>query len=370
MIENFNFISIKDPHFMFGFEPPRQRIKYIFEKDIDSKIDFIIDYGVKNNINILILTGDIFEVYKSSKWNFSQHFLENKKRLLKLKKQFTIYSIAGNHDFLDGNENINNSIFQELVELKIIKYFNNKSFKFLNKLKNKTIEIHGVDYFKQREKVIEKIQNINNSIQKDINEEYHIIMLHSNVLPGKAKTSDEFFVSDFTYGDLLKYNKINMWLLGHFHKGYPTEKKDNVYFINNWNLTRIAATNYVLEEEHTPEFEDVKINFNDFNDVLTKTIKIPIRSFKESFVTTKEEKKEIIIDEIIDVKLSNLTNIKHGDKKNELQILEELSVSLKKEMIKNINNEEKYEILKENLKDEEIPLIIDKAYDKLKKHLD
>ncbi len=124
MQNSFNFLLIKDPHFMFGF---RNNIrKHGWEHDIDSKINQIISYAETNSIKYIFFTGDVFEKSKKKDWSLNQ-LQQNKKRLKRFKKAgIEIYSNAGNHDFFDGRESIEGTAFGEMVDLGLINYIGSK----------------------------------------------------------------------------------------------------------------------------------------------------------------------------------------------------------------------------------------------------
>ena len=96
-----DLISIKDPHLNFGFA---NRIRHDANSDLINKHQFVRDYCIKNNIDKLIMTGDVTDTNDEKKWSFRQYFL-NKKKLTKYRDPgIGLFSTAGNHDMFDGTE--------------------------------------------------------------------------------------------------------------------------------------------------------------------------------------------------------------------------------------------------------------------------
>ena len=120
MIPSFEFIFIKDPHFMYGFRNNIRRPGW--EKVIDDKLDQIINYAKENNIKYIFFAGDVFEKNRKKDWSFNQ-LQQNKMRLKLFKKAgLEIYTNMGNHDYFDGRETIEDTVFGEMVEIGLLNY--------------------------------------------------------------------------------------------------------------------------------------------------------------------------------------------------------------------------------------------------------
>lgn len=286
-----DFISIKDPHMNFGFA---NGIRYDANSDMANKHTFVRDYCVKNNINKVIMTGDVTDTNDEKKWTFKQYFL-NKKELLKYKNDgINIYSVAGNHDMFNGMEKTDETVFGELVKEEVINYITktNMNYNFEIDGKQKDIIVFGVDYSKHKEVVEKGLARIN---EMDYNKGniVKIVVLHSHVTPA------EIAATDFTYEYLLKtYRDIDMFICGHYHGGFPTQSfykknedgSDNttghVTFINNWSFQRVVRDYYNEMDVHTPELERVKIGwsvaYNSFVCSCEK-ITIPHKSYNDAF---------------------------------------------------------------------------------------
>ena len=279
-----DFISIKDPHLSFGFQ---NRIRYDYENNVISKIDFVADYIATHNIRKVIMTGDIIDSSYEDKWSFKKYRV-NKRQFQKLADHATLYSNVGNHDYFHGFENTENTIFGELCDEGIVtnltknKIYENVS----NDWGEYNIIIQGIDYHLCNEQTMIELDNFNEL--KTTAPTFKVVVLHSNVTPKEVE-----HITDFTYAKLAEsYKDIDMFICGHYHLGYPTKTiargtdlKDAT-FINNWNLIRVVRDYEVEMGDHTPEFEHVSINY-DFTTkkfvVMRATIQVPHKPYDETF---------------------------------------------------------------------------------------
>ena len=275
----FELISIKDPHFAFGFA---NRIRYDYENDVSRKIDFIKAYVEKNNVKHIIMTGDIIDSSYEDKWSFKKYRV-NKRKFQYLAESAQLHSNVGNHDYFHGFENTEDTIFGEMIDEKILSNLT------LNPIcihsGAASLIIQGIDYSFNQENVEVELAKFN---AVNIND-YHfkIAVLHSNVTPNEVD-----HITDFTYGTLAeKYGDIDMFICGHYHLGYPTKtiarpNGKNCTFVNNWNLVRVVRDYEVEMGDHTPEFEHIKILWDatdkQFN-LLRATVEVPHRTYEETF---------------------------------------------------------------------------------------
>ena len=344
MEETIEFLSIKDPHFRFGFNPPSNRTNNFFE-EIDNKIDQLISYGKKHNITNLIITGDINDEYNSLKWKFTKNYLENKKRIEKLSQQFKIYSNAGNHDFLDGKETITNSPFEEYYKQNLIKYFNNKKIIIQNKTKDKQIYFYGLDYSKEKSKTIEQLKKIETEL-KNKKPLFSIVLLHIGVVPYNKEKDIENIFTDLNYQKLNELiPSVSLIINGHYHKGFQTQKLNNQTFINNWAFTRLSMDKYSISKEHVPEFEHITFNLTT-KQLTTKTIQLNVVPFEKAFIQKTEIESELNKHKI-DVSFDNIKKINDTDKKNEKQIFNEIKNEIEEKLFKEIQHTNKEKIIKD-----------------------
>lgn len=280
------FISIKDPHYNFGFA---NRIRYTHQEDILAKNDFIRKYCKDHKISNIIATGDLTDTNEELKWSFNQ-YVANKNELLKFKNDnIKIWSVAGNHDMFNGMARTTNTVFGEFVREGVIEYITSKPIEFNFNDQNgisRSVIIYGIDYSKHKENTQIKLKDIN---QHKDSSSLCMVVFHSHCTPS------EIAVTDFTYESLLKdYPNIDGFICGHYHGGFPTgvyykedgQQKDHVLVINNWSMQRVVRDYYNEMDVHTPEFEHVKIGWsvaiNNFI-VSRETIRIPHKPYGETF---------------------------------------------------------------------------------------
>ena len=280
--------SIKDPHMNFGFA---NRIRYDHQLDLSNKLNFLNNWAKQNNVQDLIMTGDVTDTNEEKKWSFNQ-YVTNKDELLKFKENnITLWSPAGNHDMFNGLNQTTKTVFGEFVREEVINYLTTKplykSFKTPTGV-IKNIMVYGVDYSKHKELVQAKLSEINQVVNNGLK----IVVFHSHCTPS------EIAITDFTYEELVKtYNDIDVFICGHYHGGFPTYtffKKDSsgkdtsshVTIINNWSFQRVVRDYYNEMDIHTPEFEHIKIGWShstgDFI-ISTETIKVPCKKYEDAF---------------------------------------------------------------------------------------
>jgi DNA repair exonuclease SbcCD nuclease subunit len=330
-----DLVFIKDPHTLIGFPFPANRFE-TFHDEIAKKWEFILNYCEKNSINQLITTGDMYDKMNISQWDM-KIFIKNKEFLEMIKEKLggnSLISIRGNHDQFNGQTQNKNSVFGLFVELGLIDYFGDENDINCKEyvLDNKKIKMYGFDYKNTNQELYDKIETFS------FDADYNIAVTHSAVVD-VANGKENFDCVGYDY--LIKQNKnVNMWVLGHYHKGYETKFHKNTYFINPWNLTRLARVDYVLSDEHVPEFVHVKFSIqNGMLDVNVKNIKIPCLKYKEVFKSDTATTTEMLINEF-----TFFTKLEEEVKENfdEFSQLEELKNS-------NRISKEVFDIIKENL---------------------
>jgi len=273
-MESFEYIMVKDPHFMFGF---RNNIrKHGWEKAIDRKLQQIIDYAKTKGIINIIFTGDVFEKSKRSAWSFSQ-FQANKSRLQKFKDAgLLIYSNIGNHDYFSGYEGIQDTVFGEMVDLGLITYIGSGMRPAVFEVGSKKIGLFGIDHHQSDDKVIDELTRVSSYPDLD----YKVCTTHSNI------TSNKEIMTDFTYKHISTFD-INIINCGHWHLQPPEgaiQELNGTTFLNPWNLTRVSREYNVKLDEHVPSFIHASIIFIG-NEPQAKFIEIPltVQPFSEAF---------------------------------------------------------------------------------------
>jgi len=273
MTDSFEYLLVKDPHFMFGF---RNNIrKHGWERDIDYKIDQIINYAHDNSIEYLFFTGDIFEKNHKKDWSLKQ-FQENKKRLQRFyDAEIKIFSNAGNHDYFNGHEDITDTVFGEMVELNLITYVGKDPVPHRFTTPNgHEILLFGIDYHQSLTQVLDELDVVSNYKRQDPSASIKLLLIHSNI------TDKNIQLTDFTYDQLSQFD-IDVINCGHYHlvpEGGAIQEVNGTHFLNPWNLTRVSRDYAVKLDEHRPEFIHARINF----------VPDPIFDFQEIFLETKK----------------------------------------------------------------------------------
>ena len=288
MVPAFNFLLVKDPHFMFGFRSGVR--KHGWEKDIDAKIDQIIDYAVSNNIKYLFFTGDVFEKNKKKDWSFNQ-LQQNKNRLKRFKKNgIKVYSNMGNHDYFDGHETPEGTIFGEMVEAGLINYIGTGMPPVTVEItpaetfydEKKYFNLYGIDHHQSIDKILDELGRISSDPGAGIPKGVKMVLMHSNI------TDKNIRLTDFTYDQLSLYN-IDIVGCGHWHlmpECGPIAKVNDTYFLNPWNLTRVTRDYNVKLDEHRPAMIHGKvIPIGDEYSFEFKEIPIKFKPFSEAFNT-------------------------------------------------------------------------------------
>jgi len=271
----YSIISAKDPHLSLGF---LNRIRKHYLSDITNKFHFMSNYCIDHRINSTIFTGDIFDHSEEDKWSFKKYRLH--KRFLedyKHKSGTSIHSNVGNHDMFFGYEESDETVFGEMVYEGVI---NNIT---INPIQRLGLGIYGVDFSNDKDKIFQKLLEINNT-----NDKYKVAILHSNIAHNK-KEDDK--IIDFSYEHLAEsFKNIDMFICGHYHVGYPSTDflRTNgtiCKFINNWNLTRVVRDYETKLDEHTPEFEHIIFREVDGQIIAeNKTVQIPFIKFDDAFI--------------------------------------------------------------------------------------
>ncbi len=274
MVESFDYLMIKDPHFMFGFRSNIRKAKW--ENAIDDKLKQIIDYAKEHNIKNIFFTGDVFEKSKRVEWSFKQ-FQENKHRLEMFKTAgLDIYSNLGNHDMMDGRETVEDTVFGEMVDLGLINYVGSSMPPVVFDLNGKKIGLFGIDHHQSDEKVLDELERV--SVYPGL--DYKICSTHSNI------TSNKEIMTDFTYKHLSIFN-IDVINCGHWHLQPPEgaiQELNGTTFLNPWNLTRVSREYHTKMDEHIPSFIHAKIIFvGDEAQATFTEIPLKVLPFSEAF---------------------------------------------------------------------------------------
>jgi len=242
--EDFNILFIKDPHFKFGLKYPSGR-KETYFKEIEAKVNDLIRIGREKNITKLGIAGDIFDVKQPSLWS-GKAVTKNYSILQKLKEQFDIYTIAGNHDLIgSARSNKKESMYSHFVESGLLTDIHDKPKKFNG------VYLYGIDFNSDISQLKREIKAIDNQIKAIKIKEPKakaILMFHEHLYPNNLKDENErkFINSSFNYRYL--------------------------------GFTRLARSHYTLDGSHIPTavhlsikggktiYEDIPLIHKPFND--------------------------------------------------------------------------------------------------------
>ena len=299
------YITIKDPHFRFGLNRPIGRDES-FETDIISKIDEIITIAQHVDCYDVICTGDLFDIKAPSLYDLKV-LKANETVLNKFKAAgITLHSIAGNHDLPSSSiDRKHDSVYQYFAQHNII-----------NDIEaHKTEELCGYDYRTTTTELLDHLST---------DELSTIVVVHEHVFPDDV-TVPAGFDNHITYTQLIttlkrnKRSKCKVVVCGHLHKGYPLQEIDGILIINQWNLTRLARTEYALNNDHKPEIVIFEIDNGQLTDYTTHTLHS--RSPEQCFVQ-KEIERNLQLDVNIKSFISQVTSFN-----NETNITEQLNIT-------------------------------------------
>lgn len=226
----------------------------------------IIDFCIKENIEILLLSGDLYE-----RDYFTLNDINRFKELLDKLNYTKVFIIAGNHDYIDENSLYNKVIFKENVYI-----FKGEKFFDIDSLK---LRVHGLSW--------DKDKNIDKKLDFSIKEDYkNIILLH-----GSVDMEDEYF--PMTKKELEKLN-ADYIALGHIH--LPQKILKNAYYPGSpegLNFKEVGERGFILGEiEENLKIEFIKNNIRNYN-IIDYNIEpnMTIYNIKEDILNLLENKK-------------------------------------------------------------------------------
>lgn len=290
-MDKFGIIFVKDMHLRFGMKFPSGRKETYFE-EIEAKIDDLISIGKARNITKLAIAGDVFDIKQPSLWS-GKAVTKNHRILQKLNKQFTIYTIAGNHDLIgSARSNKKESMYSHFTDSGLLTDIHDKPQKFNN------VYLYGIDFNSDISRLKREIKAIDTEVKKikaDNPKAKAILMFHEHLYPNTLKDDNEkkFIGSSFNYRYLAtNYKNIDVFNAGHLHRGFKTETYRGKVMVNNWGFTRLARSHYTLDGSHIPtavvmnidgqgkiSYEDVPLKTVDFNDSIN--IDVMLKELKQ-----------------------------------------------------------------------------------------
>lgn len=315
-----SFLVIGDMHLRFGFEQPIGRT-HNFYNEIYSKIEQIIKICRNRDITTVVTSGDIFDIKTPTKYGFTS--IRENKKILKMFKDdgIRMVTISGNHDLPFSSKDMKEkSIYQFFCDIDMLYDVSNNTLPDDVSIKTAevgNISISGLDYRNPEKKIFEDLEILNKKLGKQKKEGMtNVVMLHQHFVPPSDNLD---FVDFFKYFELQKFSNIDIFALGHLHKGYKTEYLEDEaghkqYYCNGWSLTRLAREYYSVNDLHKPqvivitvdkgniEFEDIYLEVASFDDAFIKkdmnneqTMNIEISKFVSSLKDFTGEVEDIDI---------------------------------------------------------------------------
>ena len=216
------FLFFTDTHIR-GNNPQNRKDNFL--KTVYEKIEEVFHIAEKNNVDILLHGGDIFDRPDISP-SLVRSFI-----LLINKYSIPIYAVAGNHDIYGQNPlTINRTMLGLLDGADIIRLINPND-KILLKDKQKTIQLTGQHYFYGIDAGNGKQNYI---VKKGTNVDFAIHIVHGMLL------EKPFFDGmAYTLIDEILETEADITLSGHYHSGFNMKCIKNRYFINPGSLVRI-----------------------------------------------------------------------------------------------------------------------------------
>jgi len=305
-----SFFVIKDPHNRFGFNVPISRQDTYFD-EIKDKYKHLKELGKKYNVKKLYIAGDINDIKTLHLWLF-KHTKLNSKVLEDLKEQFNIFTIAGNHDLpYSSKEYKQESVYQHYVDNNLINDIDNRY------IVHKSYIIVGLDFESKIKNLEDRLKKVNakfKRLKSKYPQKKMIVMFHEHITPNPDNEPELKYSTYFSYDYLAKkYKYIDMFIAGHYHKGYPTTTYKRKIFVNPFNFARLARSNYTLDGSHKPTVTMVRFYKNkDKIIVKYKDIVLRHKPFEEAIKIDKileEAKAELSIDEFVS-NINSLDDIK------------------------------------------------------------
>lgn len=287
-------------------------------EELWNSFENLINFCIKESIEILLLTGDLYE-----KEYFTLSDIDRFSDILNKLKTTEVFIIAGNHDYLDEKSLYNKTKFNNNIHLfKKEKYFD---------LEQLGVRIHGFSW--------DKDKNYSRELKFDINKNYrNIILLHGSV------GTDDYFPLNVKSLENLDADYIG---LGHIH--LRQKVLDNVYYpgsLEGLNFKEVGNKGFILgsfKEELYIEYINTNIrkynkieininkdmNINDIQNDLFKKLENKENDLNRIYLKGEFENPDYLM-EVLD----NISGYFYIEFKNEL----EKSISIEEIYIENKDN--------------------------------
>jgi len=202
-----------------------QNRKDNFTETLFRKIKEVFDIANKNNVDILLHGGDIFD-----RPDITPSLVRDLILLID-KYSFPIYAVAGNHDVFGQNPlTLNRTMLGILDSAGVIKLIK-PGERIIFKENKKKIQLTGQHYYYGIDADRSKKSYL---IKKDPDVDFAIHVVHGMLL------EKPFFEGiAYTLIEEILDTEADITLSGHYHAGFATKCIDDKYFINPGSLVRI-----------------------------------------------------------------------------------------------------------------------------------
>ena len=261
-----------DTHFGGGYSLGRTHpSKSVNTRLIDffNTFDYVIDYLISNNIEHLIITGDIFEHRRPQS---SQIKLFAKRLKTLINKNIKTHIIIGNHDMVLNQKSTTLDVFKALDLPNVFIYYNlesiqisdgNKSANFVF-LPYKSRQILGVE---SNSKAVEVLSSRIKTLVSELEP------ADANILVGHMIVEGTSYIDDMSeyVGDIVIPQKaledFNLVILGHVHPFHVIRKaKPTILYIGSMERKNFGEKNHPkhfgiidLAKENTMEFIELPV---------------------------------------------------------------------------------------------------------------
>lgn len=290
---------IKDPHLRFGFNRPQGR-NGAFETQILEKINFIENYCEHHIVDSLVFTGDVLDKKAPSDYSPNQ-LMMNESIINDLNNIVDTYTIHGNHDLPFSSI--------QMKDKSILNYYMKHGAISPLPCVHGSVKVYGIDYKESIDENIKDLEQLHDLMNPD---DYNIVVIHQHFAPQIAN-NDELSHSSFKrYSSLYHLYKINSFVFGHLHIGFPTEtiindvSKKQQHFINPWSMTRLSRSYYSVNEKHIPEMVILNIDTKTNTSTVEHVI-LPHAPYSEAFIV-EEMKLNQEFNENLHMFVQSLTN--------------------------------------------------------------
>jgi calcineurin-like phosphoesterase len=311
---SYRFITIKDPHLLYGFDKPsvRKGTNDDFISNLDAKWDFVRKYCRENKIKDIYFTGDLFEEQKGEKWKLPTLNEMEKKFFIPMRDaKLNLYTIYGNHDYFNGNYQDKNSTALGYFErLGYIKTFDKDEV-----IEKENVRIYGIGYLRDNNELINQLTILNDSLDT---QKINVCFLHENFAPNEDKIKGVY-----GYSALVPFTNVDIFVLGHYHNGFAPTLQGKTHIINDWNYFRMSREYSVRNDEHIPSFSDINVDAQGNIEIKTVIYKdfIP---YEEAFNAVEINSKKLTSNSYSSIEAFNELGeaSENKEKLNELDVLE------------------------------------------------